>query len=119
MRLADTGSRRVAAAEMVKRALVIGAEIARLEQLTLDALREEWRLLHQTQPPRRLSRDILLRGLTYKLQEAAFGGLPKAIRRMLQAFAFSDCRASTAALVQAGHASRARMARGHAHGRSP
>jgi len=82
---ADTESRRgVEVADMAKPALDIAAEIIRLENLTLDLLSEEWRRLHQTPPPKRLSRDILLRGITYKMQEAAFGGLPKAIFRKLQ-----------------------------------
>lgn len=84
MSLAATRSRHAGAAEMAKPALDIGAEIARLEQLTLDALREEWRRLYQVPPPRRLSRDILSRGISYKLQENAFGGLSKGIRRSLQ-----------------------------------
>ena len=69
---------------MSKPALDITAEIARLESLTLDGLREEWRRLHQMPPPRRLSRDILLRGITYRLQENAIGGLSKAMLRKLQ-----------------------------------
>ena len=85
MSFADTASRHVGAAEMAKPALDIGTEIARLEQLTLEMLREEWRRTHQVPPPRRLSRDTLLRGIAYKLQENAFGGLSKAIRRSLQA----------------------------------
>ncbi len=63
------------------------AEIARLESLGFHELRREWRRLHQTPPPNRLSRDILLRGITYKLQEKAFGGLSKATLRKLQASA--------------------------------
>ena len=69
---------------MAKPALDIASEITRLESLAPDQLREEWRCLHQTPPPKRLSRDILLRGITYKMQENAFGGLSKAIRRKLQ-----------------------------------
>jgi hypothetical protein len=69
---------------MAKPALDIAAEIIRLENLTLDRLREEWRRLHQRPPPKRLSRDILLRGITYKMQEKAFGGLSRAILRKLQ-----------------------------------
>lgn len=69
---------------MAKPALDTAAEIIQLESLALDRLREEWRRLHQTPPPKRLSRDILLRGITYKLQENAFGGLPKAILRKMQ-----------------------------------
>jgi len=81
---ADTGSRRVEAADMAKPALDLATEIIRLENLSLDRLREEWRRLHQTPPPKRLSRDILLRGITYKMQVNAFGGLSKAILRKLQ-----------------------------------
>lgn len=81
---ADIGSRRVGGADMAKPALDIAAEIARLESLALDRLREEWRRLNQTPPPKRLSRAILLRGITYKIQENAFGGLSKAILRKLQ-----------------------------------
>ena len=69
---------------MANPTLDIAAEIIRLESLALDRLREEWRRLHQTPPPKRLSRDILLRGITYKLQEYAFGGLSKTILRKLQ-----------------------------------
>ncbi len=69
---------------MAKPALDIAADIIQLESLALDRLREEWRRLHQTPPPKRLSRDILLRGITYKMQENAFGGLSKAILRKLQ-----------------------------------
>jgi hypothetical protein len=69
---------------MAKSTLDIPAAFARLDSLALDQLREEWRRLYQTPPPKRLSRDILLRGITYKLQENAFGGLPKSILRKLQ-----------------------------------
>ena len=69
---------------MAKPTFDSAAEIARLESLAIDQLREEWRRLHQTPPPRRLSRDILLRGITYKMQENSFGGLSKAILRKLQ-----------------------------------
>jgi hypothetical protein len=69
---------------MAKAVLDIAVEIARLESLAINELREEWRRLHQTPPPKRLSRDILLRGATYKLQENAFGGLSKATLRKLQ-----------------------------------
>lgn len=69
---------------MAKPAVDIAAEILRLESLPLDRLREDWRRLHQSPPPKRLSRDILLRGITYKVQETAFGGLSKAILRKLQ-----------------------------------
>ena len=57
----------------------------RLEWLrSLDpiALREEWRKLKASDPPR-LSRDLMLRSLAYALQAEAFGGLsPAAIRKL-------------------------------------
>jgi len=62
----------------------LAAEFERLEGLGLVELREAWRRLHQAPPPARLSREILLRGLTYKLQESAFGGLARSSLRRLQ-----------------------------------
>ncbi len=63
--------------------LDIGAELSRLEGLTNFELRIEWRRLHGMQPPKSLSRDLLLRGITYKIQERSFGGLSKSILRKL------------------------------------
>ncbi len=61
----------------------IAAELLRLEGLTNFELRAEWRLLHHIQPPKSLSRDLLLRGITYKIQEKAFVGLSKSVLRKL------------------------------------
>jgi len=69
---------------MAKPALDIEVEITWLQSLAIEHLREEWRRFHQTRPPKRLSQDMLLRGITYKLQENAFGGLSKPILRQLQ-----------------------------------
>ena len=63
--------------------LDIAAELARLEALTNFELRGEWRRLHHMQPPKSLSRDLLLRGITYKIQESALGGLSKSILRKI------------------------------------
>jgi hypothetical protein len=35
--------------------------------VTIFELRGEWRRLHRMPPPMRLSRDLLVRGITYKL----------------------------------------------------
>ena len=69
---------------MAKSAVDISIELARLDSLTILELRQEWRRLHQTPPPMRLSRDILLRGIAYKLQERVLGGLSKSTLRKLQ-----------------------------------
>ena len=67
------------------------AEVAqlldRLLTLTAAQLRHEWQRLYRTNPPRRLSRDLLRRALAHKIQEQAYGGLSLAARRRLQTLA--------------------------------
>jgi hypothetical protein len=57
-------------------------KIAALNDLSAQQLREEWRRLYRGQPPR-LSRDLLIRTIAYRMQELAYGGLSKAIQRNL------------------------------------
>ena len=68
---------------MTRPSIDIAAELVRLDALSNFDLRGEWRRLHQMQPPKSLSRDLLLRGIIYKIQERAFGGLSKSILRQL------------------------------------
>jgi hypothetical protein len=56
------------------------SRIASLNELTAQQLRDEWRRLHGGQPPR-LSRDLLIRTIAYRIQEIAHGGLSKATQR--------------------------------------
>ncbi len=65
-------------------AIEIAAELARLGDLTIFELRAEWRRLHRMAPPMRLSRELLIRGIAYKLQERALGALSKSILRKLE-----------------------------------
>lgn len=58
-------------------------ELARLEDLTIFELRGEWRRHLRMAPPMRLSRDLLLRGIAYRLQEKAMGGLSRTCLRRL------------------------------------
>ena len=44
----------------------IGIEIAEIRAMDLPSLRDEWRRHHRAPPPRRLSRDLLIRGIAYK-----------------------------------------------------
>ena len=53
---------------------------------SLDELRREWRRLYRSEPPR-ISRDLLIRGIGYRLQEIQHGGLGKATRRKLKTLA--------------------------------
>ena len=60
------------------------ARIAGLRDLPIEELRCQWQLLHGVAPPPRLSRDLLSRGIAYRLQEQAYGGLSAALKRRLR-----------------------------------
>jgi Protein of unknown function (DUF2924) len=81
---AVTASRRAVAADMTKPSIDIAEELARLSTATIFELRGEWRRLHRAAPPMRLSRDLLMRAITYKLQERPLGGLSKSILGKLE-----------------------------------
>ena len=60
------------------------AKLTAIEKLELPELRTEWRRLYRKPPPHRLSRDLLIRGIAYKIQEAVHGGLSKPTLRRLK-----------------------------------
>ncbi len=62
-------------------------EIARLTEASTHELRIEWRRHYRSEPPVRLSRELLLRGVAYKLQERAEGGLSQMAKRTLRRWA--------------------------------
>src|ERR1700720_4919161 len=64
----------------------IEGEIDRIRSLGREELRREWRQLNHAEPPR-ISRDLLILSLGYRLQEIEHGGLSKATRRKLQTMA--------------------------------
>jgi hypothetical protein len=61
-------------------------EINRIRSLGPEDLRREWRRLYYAEPPR-ISRDLFVLALGYRLQEIAHGGLGEASRRKLQTMA--------------------------------
>jgi hypothetical protein len=61
-------------------------EIARLRALAPEELRREWRRLYHCEAPK-ISRDLLVLALGYRLQEIEQGGLGKSTRRKLQTMA--------------------------------
>src|SRR6516165_10575813 len=65
----------------------IEQSIAALFDLDHAALKERWRTLRGGDPPKRLSRQLLLRALSHAMQEKALGGLSPAMRRRLQRLA--------------------------------
>jgi Protein of unknown function (DUF2924) len=61
----------------------IAAKLQALEQMDHATLRAEWRRLYRTNPPRKVTRNLLLLAVAWKIQEQAFGGLAAATRRRL------------------------------------
>jgi Protein of unknown function (DUF2924) len=66
----------------------VEGEINCLRSLSLEELRGEWRRLYHGEAPK-LSRDLLVLALSYRLQEIEHGGLGKATRRKLETIAKS------------------------------
>jgi Protein of unknown function (DUF2924) len=62
-------------------------ELARLVGLPRHRLRIEWRRQFRSEPPAGLSRDLLLRAVTYKVQERVCGGLSQMAKRTLRSLA--------------------------------
>jgi hypothetical protein len=67
--------------------LDVGTALAALQTRTTPELRTQWGKLYRTEPPKRLSRDLLLRGVAHRIQERVHGGLGLATRRRLKTLA--------------------------------
>ena len=74
--------------------------IESLFDLDHAALKERWRALRGGDPPKRLSRQLLLRALAYAMQEKAYGGLSPTVRQRLQRLAAE--RQSTGRITSIG-----------------
>ena len=86
-------------ASVTSRDLEVARRLEALCDLTPDELRNEWRRLYRSQPPR-LSRDLLVRAIAYRIQERRYGGLSKATRRKLASLV--EARDSGAEIAKAG-----------------
>ena len=75
-----------ATASVPDRTHQVSDRLAVLADLSLADLRLEWRRLFRADPPR-LSRDIMMRAIAYRLQEIAHGGASKATQRRLTTLA--------------------------------
>ncbi len=62
------------------------AQLSAQDGASVDDLRREWRRLYYSEPPR-ISRDLLIRGIGYRLQELQHGGLGQSTRRKLKTLA--------------------------------
>jgi hypothetical protein len=77
-----TDAERRAAASAPDSTSPLSDRLAVLPTLSLGDLRLEWRRLYRAEPPR-MSRDIMIRAIAYRLQEIAHGGLSKVTHRRL------------------------------------
>jgi DUF2924 family protein len=68
------------------------SEIATLAEATLADLKSCWRVLYGTEPPPRVSRDLLTRAVAYRIQEKALGGLRPSTRRTQTNLIFVEAR---------------------------
>ena len=59
-------------------------EIARLNNLSIQELRQKWCSLYGTNPHQRCKRKILTAAIAYRMQERVFGGLKPSVRRVLE-----------------------------------
>ena len=81
----------------------VAGKLQTLEQMDHAALRAEWRRLYRANPPRKVTRNLLLLAVAWKIQEQAFGGLGAATRRRLADLAET--------LERGGDVTRSRVAR--------
>jgi Protein of unknown function (DUF2924) len=61
----------------------VEAELDRLPKMPIVDLRKRYRELFRTEPPSAFGPDLLRRSIAYRIQERAYGGLPKTTRRLL------------------------------------
>jgi len=71
-------------------ALDLDAELARVASLTINQLRGDWRERLGIDPPPALSKDLIARVLSHRLQEEVLGGLPPRIRKAMVALDQGD-----------------------------
>jgi hypothetical protein len=61
----------------------ISRKLASLESSPIKILKDQWRALYGSEPPHRVSRELLTRAVAYRIQEQARGGLNPSTRRLL------------------------------------
>lgn len=58
-------------------------EVAGLRRLSKQQLKDRWRELYKAAPPASFTPDLLARGIAWRLQEKALGGLTPNVQRQL------------------------------------
>jgi hypothetical protein len=70
-------------------AAAVAARLQALDAMDKATLHREWQRLFRSPAPARVTRDLLVLGVAWKIQEQAFGGLSAAARRRLAELAKS------------------------------
>jgi hypothetical protein len=65
----------------------LAQDVAGLGALDTTALRQRWRALFGTEPSPHFGRSVLVRAISYRIQETALGGLKPATQRLLDRIA--------------------------------
>jgi len=73
----------------------LAREVGSLSTLGSKALKDKWLALFSAEPPRQISRALMLRALAYRIQEKSLGGIKPATRRLLMQFAHDGAAART------------------------
>jgi hypothetical protein len=61
----------------------IAGKLGALASLSIKELKREWRSLYGSAPPLRISRELLVRAVAYRIQEQALRGLKEPTRKLL------------------------------------
>jgi len=69
--------------EEMKADPAVEAELDRLPSMPIVDLRIRYRELFRAEPPKAFGPDLLRRSIAHRIQERAYGGLPKETRRLL------------------------------------
>jgi Protein of unknown function (DUF2924) len=65
----------------------LSEELAALSEDTVKSLKVRWRALWNSEPPKRISRELLMRAIAHRMQERRFGSLKPATVRLLERMA--------------------------------
>jgi hypothetical protein len=72
---------------LLKSRETLSCELASLRSIPIKELKQRWRSLFSSEPPHRVSRELLIRAVAYRIQEQALGGLKPSTRRLLERLA--------------------------------
>jgi hypothetical protein len=61
----------------------IPQRVALLKSSSMADLKQQWRALYNSEPPLRISRELLTRAVAYRIQEQVCGALKPSTRRLL------------------------------------